>query len=102
MTETAEGEDAAPVEDAPPVEEAPPMAEPVPAAAPAYYPAVAPPPVTYSDPLPFWPNGTDYQQTGRIEYVETEVNPQTGTVVVRSPKQSRDSSGNIHHVPCSS
>jgi membrane fusion protein, multidrug efflux system len=29
------------------------------------------------------PNGTDYQQTGRIEYVETDVNPQTGTVAVR-------------------
>ena len=30
------------------------MVETVPAAAPAYYPAVAPPPVTYSDPSPSW------------------------------------------------
>ena len=37
-----------------PVEEAAPMVETVPAAAPAYYPAVAPPPVTYSDPSPSW------------------------------------------------
>lgn len=29
------------------------------------------------------PNGTDYQQAGRIEYIATEVNPQTGTVPVR-------------------
>lgn len=29
------------------------------------------------------PNGTDYQQRGKIEYVESEVNPQTGTVAVR-------------------
>lgn len=29
------------------------------------------------------PNGTEYQQTGQIEYVATEVNPQTGTVAVR-------------------
>ncbi|HET8728604.1 MAG TPA: efflux RND transporter periplasmic adaptor subunit, partial [Alphaproteobacteria bacterium] len=29
------------------------------------------------------PNGTEYQQAGRIEYVESEVNPQTGTVAVR-------------------
>jgi hypothetical protein len=31
-----------------------PATEPVPATAPAYYPAVAPPPVTYSDPSPSW------------------------------------------------
>jgi Protein of unknown function (DUF3300) len=31
-----------------------PTVEAVPAAAPAYYPAVAPPPVTYSDPSPSW------------------------------------------------
>jgi membrane fusion protein (multidrug efflux system) len=30
------------------------------------------------------PNGGDYPQTGRIEYVESEVNPQTGTVAMRA------------------
>lgn len=29
------------------------------------------------------PNGTEYDQPGRIEYVASEVNPQTGTVAVR-------------------
>jgi membrane fusion protein, multidrug efflux system len=29
------------------------------------------------------PNGTEYNHRGRIEYVESEVNPQTGTVAVR-------------------
>ncbi|MEO3432262.1 efflux RND transporter periplasmic adaptor subunit [Inquilinus sp. CAU 1745] len=29
------------------------------------------------------PNGTDYEQSGQIEYIETEVNPRTGTVAVR-------------------
>jgi membrane fusion protein (multidrug efflux system) len=29
-------------------------------------------------------NGTDYDQAGRIEYVENEVNPQTGTATVRA------------------
>jgi hypothetical protein len=48
MTETAETTEGAPAE------EAAPMTEAVPAAAPAYYPAVAPPPVTYSDPSPSW------------------------------------------------
>src|SRR5690606_4645436 len=37
-----------------PVEEAAPNAEAVPAPAPAYYPAVAPPPVTYSEASPSW------------------------------------------------
>jgi hypothetical protein len=36
------------------IEAAAPVAEAVPATAPAYYPAVAPPPVTYSDPSPSW------------------------------------------------
>jgi Protein of unknown function (DUF3300) len=48
MTESAEMTEGAPAE------EAAPMAEAVPAAAPAYYPAVAAPPVTYSDPSPSW------------------------------------------------
>jgi membrane fusion protein (multidrug efflux system) len=30
------------------------------------------------------PNGADYPQTGQIEYVESEVNPQTGTVAMRA------------------
>lgn len=30
------------------------------------------------------PNGTDYGHPGRLEYVENEVNPQTGTVAVRA------------------
>ena len=42
------------VEEGAPVEYAAPAAVAVPAAAPAYYPAVAPPPVTYSDPSPSW------------------------------------------------
>lgn len=29
------------------------------------------------------PNGTDYEHSGQIDYVETEVNPRTGTVAVR-------------------
>lgn len=29
------------------------------------------------------PNGTEYEQLGQFEYVESEVNPQTGTVAVR-------------------
>lgn len=29
------------------------------------------------------PNGTDYEQSGQIEYAENEVNPRTGTVAVR-------------------
>jgi hypothetical protein len=40
--------------EAAPVEGTAPVAEAVPATAPAYYPAVAPPPVTYSDPSPSW------------------------------------------------
>jgi membrane fusion protein, multidrug efflux system len=30
------------------------------------------------------PNGADYPQAGQIEYVESEVNPQTGTVAMRA------------------
>jgi Protein of unknown function (DUF3300) len=47
VTEPGAIEETAPVETAPAVEA-------VPAAAPAYYPAVAPPPVSYSSPSPSW------------------------------------------------
>ena len=58
MTETEAAEegvtDTETAVEAAPAEYAAPPAEAVPAAAPAYYPAVAPPPVTYSDPSPSW------------------------------------------------